>query len=359
MSNSEVRYSAENSERAYRGPLGSLRGVFEAARAAAGEGMNFHFRLAGATVRIRFAGMALGPLLTPSLSHLAVGPEARPSLTVHVWDDASTGVVTPLLVPAASCDDSGQATYYYRLEETQAALESASGLLSAIDHGAGAGFLRAASLEALPARERSSPLRLILSWWAARRGLQVAHASAVGTPAGGVLLVGPAGSGKSTTALACLGSALGYAADDCCLISVGNQPRVFSMYASAKIARQIVSWFPNLETMIAAAPESVEGEALLFLGGTFGEALVREFRLRAVVSLRLGGAGPTRLEPATATRALEALAPSTIFQFPGSGADTLMRLARAVRRTACYTLTLGPDITRVPEVIGTLLEELG
>jgi hypothetical protein len=101
----------------------------------------------------------------------------------------------------------------------------------------------------------------------------------------------------------------------------------------------------------------LEGEAVLCLAETFADALVPSFPLRAVLVPEVRDNGDTVLEPCSQARALQALAPSTIFQFPGSSAATLGRLAAFVRRTDCYTLALGPDVSQVPDVIGGLLAE--
>ena len=55
----------------------------------------------------------------------------------------------------------------------------------------------------LPPWERACPLRALLTWWAAPERLLMAHGAAVGSGEGALLLAGPGGSGKSTTALAC------------------------------------------------------------------------------------------------------------------------------------------------------------
>lgn len=328
-----------------------LRQTFEEARAAIGGAPDLWFRLAEATVRVRFAGATLAPLLTAPLAHLQTEPTEDPALDLFVWDDASTGVVTPLPSRPPSLSTSDEGVFSYRHGEIEAAYEPSSTLLSAIDHTTRCGFLRVESPSRLSVRERTSPFRTILSWWGARRGLQIVHASAVGTPMGGVLIVGRGGAGKSTTVLSCVGSGLGYAADDGCLVSDDDRPIVYGMYATAKVERRRSSWFPRLETAIESAPEGMKGEAVLRLTESFTDVLIRSFPLRGILVADVRGAGVTTLEPCSRAEALQALAPSTIFQFPGVSSRVLARLTRIVRRTDCYRLALGLDVSRIPGVI--------
>lgn len=340
--------------------LPDLEDAFRRARDA-GEPSDAWISVAGHPVRLRFASSGMARGMVAPFGHLVLDspPPGRAALEVRIWDDASAGIATPLpALPAANpnAGDGGGAVYLYRMGDAEVAFEPGAGMLSALAHDGRVGYLRAESADRLTLRERASPARTILSWWARSRGLQMVHAAAVGTAAGGVLLVGRAGSGKSTTALACLGSGLGYTADDCCLVSTGPEPWVHGPYATAKVARRRADWFPPLEAEIRSAPAVLDDEALLHLAAGHAGALRPAFPLRAVLVPEIGAAG-TRLEPCPPAHALGALAPSTMFQFPGADAGTLGRLAAVVRRVPCHRLRLGPDVRGIPAVIQGLLAE--
>jgi hypothetical protein len=55
--------------------------------------------------------------------------------------------------------------------------------------------------------------------------------------------------------------------------------------------------------------------------------------------------------PAGPAAGLAALAPSTIFQLPGSGRQSLRNIAELVQRVPCYSLRLGRDLAGVAETI--------
>lgn len=336
---------------------------------AGGRPSSIRIRVADRVIRFRFASPATARPLSRALAHLRVdsgshgldhgtGASDEPvSLDIRVWDDASTGATTTLpSLPARSADTGGpySGVYLYRFQDADAAYEPGPGMLSVLSGNARTGYLRAATGDGLTLREHASPARTILSWWAPRQGLRMVHAAAVGTARGGALLVGPSGSGKSTTALRCLDGGLDYVADDCCLVRDGDPPTLHALYATAKVEMRRADWFPRLEAEIRDAPPMLDGEALLHLE-TSGGALVRELPLRIVLVPEVGAA-QTTVAPCRPARALAALAPSTIFQFPGSPDDTLARLADVVRGVPCHRLLLGPDVERIPAVIAEAIE---
>jgi len=305
----------------------------------------FHFELAGHVIRLEFAGPELVPLLTPAFAHLACAPVAEPALTICLWDDASTGVSTP--GPPSATSIAG--TQFIDGSEVKLAWDMTSDALTGFDQPRRLGLWRYPNVKMAEEIEPAAPARKIIHWWASSLGLQLVHAAAVGTPGGGVLLVGRSGSGKSTTSLSCIGSALGFAADDYCLLSFPPEgpPLVHSVYATGKADSDSVGRLPgHLRDAFAHARPCSASKLVLSLAATFPEALLRSFPLRAVVFPHITDRDTSAtLEPISALHALRAVAPSTIFQMPGDRAAGLSRLAAAVRAVPCHRLLLGPDPT--------------
>jgi hypothetical protein len=213
------------------------------------------------------------------------------------------------------------------------------------------------SAEHIPTDYRGSPLLVILNWWTSTRGLQYVHAGAVGTPEGGVLLVGKGGSGKSTSALSCLGSELGYAADDYCLLdSRGNRPYVHSIYNSAKLEAGHIRTFPNLLPLVSNPQDLGICKAVIYLHDHLPERLTRGFPVKAVLIPRVTGKVDTRLTPASQVDGLRALAPSTLFQLSGAGEQNFALMAQFARRIPSYFLEAGTDLRQIPAVIREFLE---
>jgi hypothetical protein len=173
-----------------------------------------------------------------------------------------------------------------------------------------------------------------------------------------VLLVGRGGSGKSTTAAACLGSALRYAADDYCALRLSPTPFVDSLYSSGKVNAPDVARFPHLEPALSNRDRLGHEKALYFLAGLAPEALSAGFPLRAILLPRVAGGSETRATPVAPAAGLRALAPSTIFQTPGAGEPDFRRLSALVTQVPCFDLALGTELAAIPDVILGVLAEL-
>jgi hypothetical protein len=309
-------------------------------------------------VHLRFASPALAERLTPALEHLAAPPPRpgdRASLALHVADSASTGVARPAL-PWAEGDYGPlgfvRASGGGRVRATYLADSDALHLFNTETREA---FYWVTDARELPAFVRAAPAATIFHWWAASIRRVMTHAAAVGTEAGGVLLAGRGGSGKSTTALACLDSDLSYVSDDYCLVTSGPAPRAHSLFSAAKAdarSRELLAG-----VIAAESPDDRFGEkAIYFLHARRPRKLVPGFPLKAVFLPRVTG-GATALRPASAAAALKALAPSTIFQLPGPNPHALPLLAELVRRLPCYRLELGEDMAAGPRLISNFLRE--
>jgi hypothetical protein len=324
-----------------------------AARAAGGTAERDHL-IGGLRVRLRFAGPALAPRMLPALSHLVTAATGAPGLTISLWDAASTGTGVP---PGPWHDpgaDPGQ-THLCAGERIRAVFYPDPPLLSYLDEPAGRAYFWTRRAECIPFYESGSPLRPIFNWWMAQHGRQFAHAAAVGTSAGGVLLVGRGGSGKSTTALACLDAGLAYAGDDHCLVSMEEEPYAHSLYSSGKLNPDSLVRLPRLRRAVANADRLDQEKALLFLTSSAGDRVVTGLPIRAIVLPEIHQGRDTELLPASAAAALLALAPSTLLPLPKSHATGLAVLAGLVRRLPCHRLRLGACLDDAPRVLARLV----
>jgi hypothetical protein len=210
----------------------------------------------------------------------------------------------------------------------------------------------------VPYWETGSPLRTILHWWLLNHGLQLVHAAAVGNSKGGVLIGGKGGSGKSTTALACLESNLSYVGDDYTLLGLDPGPVVYSLYNSAKLNNDHVQRFAALLPKIVNSDRLAEEKALLFVNEHYPSKVAPRLTVRAILLPRVTGLAETRLKRVSVAMALAALAPSTIFQLPRAGNEAFKFLATFARKLPCFSLELGTDLSSIPPVIEGLLAEI-
>ena len=327
------------------------------ARAAAGAGGSLDrvVQVAGHAARLRFAGPAMVDAVMPAIEHLEA-PGATPSLTVLIWDARSTGVG---LAPP----DWESVPYFERgnvrgVQDGRftLAFDRRTHVFSAVDGLHGFAVYWTGNADWVPYFERAAPLRHVFQGWLGPAGLFVAHASAVGIRPGGVMLGGGSGCGKSTTAVLCLRSSLGYVGDDFILLGADGQPSAHSLYRSLKLNATTLPWLPELAIEVSNRDRLDVEKALIFLRATRPDRLLPGFPLRAILLPRVTAGPDTRLVPMSSPAALRRLLPDTLFRSLGNPEVTTRGLQRLVHDLPCYELALGRDLSQIPPVISRLLD---
>lgn len=333
--------------------------TFRTVRCKVGGSIDKFYNLHGHLIQLSFLGQALIPKLSPALAHWEVEPKGTPSLTICLWDDASTQTTMP---PPPWF---GYATYMprgdirgYNTERIRTAFQMGSDVLSTLDLSKNVALYWTRNAEHLPQWEMGSPMRHILHWWLGQRSLQFVHAGAVGRLDGGVLLVGKGGSGKSTTALTCLNSELHYVSDDYCLISSDPVPAAYNLYNTGKVKENNIQRVPHLKSFISNVDRLDQEKALFFLNKVMPHKLVANFPLKAVLIPRVTGKLDTSLASASATASLSALMLSTMKQLAGAGPTAVQVMKSVVEQIPSFYLELGTDLSQIPNTISDLLTDL-
>jgi hypothetical protein len=331
-----------------------------------GETQDRFFNIGERPVRLHFVGNGLVSALTPALAHLEIPPTDKPELNVLLWDSASSGTVIPAIL-SRYFDSLGEWWIYLDRrgeikelsnDRIHTAYHLGPNIFSIIDLEKNLALYWVKDALALPYYEIGSPLRTILHWWADQGAFQFVHGGAVGLQTGGVLLVGKGGSGKSTTALACLEAGMLYASDDYCLIKTDPEPFVFSVYNTAKLHGDIdLERFPHLSPLVSNKSRLEKDKAMVFLHEHFPEQVSRGFPIKAILMPLITHEKETRLKPATAGATLFALAPSTLFQLPGAGSAAIKTMSKLVRHVPAYILEIGTDVSKIPSVVLDLLSK--
>lgn len=244
-------------------------------------------------------------------------------------------------------------------EEVSAIYNAGPNVLVVISFERNCGWLLKLDDAPFPYWEIGSPFRFIWHEWFARKGLQYMHAAAVGHGAGGVLLVGQGGSGKSTTALLCAAAGMAYAGDDYCLVDPKNAC-ANSLYNTGKlVGPEDYARLPELQGLSSNSDgfeSGGEDKAVYFLSEIWPDRVVRQLALRAILIPQITGSVNTTIEPCEALDALAALLPSTVGQLPAAGRGDCERIAALVSQLPAYRLKLGTDRHQIPAAIQSLLE---
>jgi hypothetical protein len=252
------------------------------------------------------------------------------------------------------------ALYHVHEPPVRAVYQPGLETLSILDSEASVAWHWVADASDQPYWDQACPIRQILFWWLRSRGYLQVHGAAVGTPTGGALVVGKAGSGKSTVALSSLGSDLQYAGDDYVAVTMEPAPRVQSLYSSGKLEPDhAYELLPNLLPLLANADRLESEKAVLYVHRHFPHQTTSGFPLSAVLVPRVRAAQrETAIVEASRAAAFAALAPSTILQLHTADRAAFTAMSKLVERVPCYGLELGSDVTAIPHVVRDFLARL-
>lgn len=331
-----------------------VSGLFERSRRiVAQDRYELGIIIAGHRIRIAGAGPAMVERIRPAFAHLPQFADGLSAdLTVYLWDTASTGEPYPEL---GFPEVERHATGVLASAGALLAYSSVERTITASNRVTNEAVMIAGDAGLLPAWERPCPLRTLFSWWFVDHGKLLAHSAAVSTDEGAVLLVGPGGSGKSSTALACVAAGMGYLGDDYVLIDPQTQT-VWSLYSSAKLVAEHLDNNPGLMTADGMIQhEGIAPKQYGWPGLEFPDRMRLSAPIRAV-TLPVVTRGPEcRLVASTPARALLALAPTTMFQSTAVREEAFRLSSDVVRPYAPYRLELGEGVDRVPGLLRDLI----
>lgn len=208
----------------------------------------------------------------------------------------------------------------------------------------------------LPSYERSFPLRQFFYFWFRDTSHVMVHAGALGFDTGGVLLAGKGGSGKSTSTMACLDSALRYAGDDFILIET-QQPFVHSLYNVAKLEEHNLANFPLLRQYVHNWESVPVDKAQLFLSQFMPAKVIHGFPLKAILLPKFTGQVNTTHRPASKAEAMKALVPSSVWLLR-SDTYQVEKISSLVRNLPCFWLETGTDLAQIPAKIIEIVETI-
>lgn len=328
-------------------------------------GATYYLRLSGVVIAVRLANDDLARALLPALAHLATDAlTCAADIVLDVFGGDAAGPIPPPPFSAADYRRYGQRA---AAQTDVCAVMHApdAGMLFAYDYTTHHGICWIEDVTLLSIYERAAPLQTLFYWALRDFGWQVIHAAAVGLEAGGALLVGSTGAGKSTTALASLeqsnnhASALRYLSDDKCLARLTPHAEAFALFNSAKLKVDMLAHFPAFLPLIQGWDDNYKvGKSLAFLYPTYAGKMIQCFPVRALIAPRIAHLKQPRLTLARASDMFRALGPSTVIWLPGAEADNYRFTAELVRTLPCYRLDLAIESARNIAAIQELLQSL-
>lgn len=212
-----------------------------------------------------------------------------------------------------------------------------------------------------PSSHLSHPFAHAFGGLALGMGGFVTHGAVIGWNDRGVLIAGSGGQGKSTTALACAAAGAQFVGDDFFLLARAGQDggfRAHSLYATSRLHPAQAGRFPEL---VAGwhSTLSTEDQKLTFFPNPDAVSLCRELPVEALVLPVVDAVGAEYgVTPLPRTVALRALLMDSARIYPWLTRERIGFYTEAVERLPCFTLKVGPDMSRVRTAVRDLLRRV-
>ena len=315
--------------------------------------------LAGQPVEMRIVGRRLAEFMDLPFAHLrAEGVQLRrPSLSIELWDQAETDIPCQI---GSTRDDLDLHPILNKSSDGRYASYQLQHSLAHLDRQTGSVIGYVSNTEELSLYERGRPLHVLLSLWLKSRDMPVIHAGLVSKNGRGVLLAGPGGSGKSTSAIICASAGFSYLSED--LIGLQVSDGVFlghSLYSSTFIEPDHLERFALLGPHAITGKYPFEKKRLVLLSQIASLRFERACRIYAVVLPHVVHRRESLLRRASKGEALLTLAPSSLLVGERSyGMEGFNKLAKLVEQVPCYWLELGSVLDEIPRVLEDMLSEV-
>jgi hypothetical protein len=303
-----------------------------------------YFSLAGATVAVRWPSPAVQAELGAALQHRRIASGAA-ALSLRVRAQRP---------PPAAGEPAGMVV------SDQDALFSVTDTLANVGQGIdlerASGWMAFDGRQPLPLAEQAAPFRYVFHRWLGARGTHILHGGAVGlAERGAVLLAAPSGGGKSNTLLACLSSRLQLLGEDYVAVDDAAEPRVWSLYSSAKFYPGDLARYPGLDPGPGLVRDPREPKVMLQLGSVPAARFADGLPLRAILVLGVVPGEASRVMPAAPGEAVKALLTNPLMVLPAARRRLFEFITGLAGRLPVYRLELGRDPAQIAGVVDRFL----
>ena len=315
------------------------------------------YSIAGTSVCLCFAGEAMIPYMTPALEHLSIPEISNPDMTVNVWDTESTKIeMPPPPCEWADFTDRGD-IWGFNSKRIKTAFHWSEFSVNLMDMATDTAVYWVKTPKTFPYWVFSSPFRSIFHWWMEKHNAQLLHAAAIGTDDGAVIITGKGGVGKSTTAIRCLNAGLNYLGDDYVIVKKGPQPKVYSLYSTAKLNMEDMPKFPSLQVFAAKPIKKNQEKAVLFLYPGLRDQIKREMPLKAILTPEIKNQENSIISPVSFWPVQRAISFTTMSQLPGVGSHTHDYICEFSNNLPCFKIELGSDVNGIVKQIKRLVSK--
>lgn len=210
-----------------------------------------------------------------------------------------------------------------------------------------------------PEWEWAAPFRPHLHWAALAAGDALMHGAVVGFPDAALLIVGPGGTGKSTTNFATVDQGAWTCGDDYVWLSKDDDGLVaHSIYGTSKVKRSAAIEPP--ESMIARRwrDSPALNKRAYYVSLDRPDTFMSSARIVAALTLETSQTRGTSVRTTEPVDLLRTALPSTVLQAPSHQQELLGRLTSMLAALPSFHVILSPDLRESGQAVLDLLNSV-
>lgn len=289
-----------------------------------------------------------------SMSHIKLENISGTNVTIHLIESKSTG----LRPPQEWLNWSEIALYNGELlnfGSNRAIFNSTELWFIFIDYESNAVYYWVEDFLRLSPRESAIPLIMVFHLWFDNTPLFLCHAAALGTSETGVLLTGRGGSGKSTSTLSCLNTAMKIAGDDFVLVD-SDKCIVYTLYGVTKLTIEQFDNLPHLKPLIWNTDQIPDEKGQVYINEFFPDSMINQFKLKAILLPTITGLEDTFIKQCSKTEVIKALVPSSIWILKSSK-KAVEKMNHLIAKTPAFRLMAGIDLNQIAPTLIKFINE--
>lgn len=321
-------------------------------------GKEYFFKIRDYVIRLILPSESFFSSLVYGLDHLRVKPDRNYHLSIGLWDSSHSDLSYPPMPWKKKPFNTKMDIPYFIQNGYHICLSHKRKVLNLLNERGNIGLLWMRNPEEMPYFDRVSCLGNILQWWFNIRDCYVLHSAAVGINGKGLLIAGTAGSGKSTTAIACVKAGMNYAGDDQVFVYRNINVYASCLYDTVKLDQKSLSIFPEFASGICNKDELENQKAVIFLRNFNRPRLASLMKIVGIMIPTIRGGSKNSIEQIPASECFRDIAPGIILQNIGYREQIFKFISRLVQDTPCYRFYISSDIYQIPSILKKIIEKL-
>jgi hypothetical protein len=299
----------------------------------------------GYTIEILFSGVEGLRRLWPAISHLESVDIDNPDFLIHAWDSFTSRTnMIPMPWERSDIYKLGYVRGFNNQSFETSFIYEPTGF-SMVDKINSKALFWVDNYQDLPKYVEAAPFKSIFQSWFRGKQIHYTHGACIGSDNACILLAAKGGSGKSTTAITCAAKGLQYLSDDYCLTRNTPTPSVSSVYSSAKLTYDAWDRWPDLRNYFSGMKPCYSDKIYFSLYPERKEIFNKSLPLKAIVVPNFVSSKTKKsFEKISASAALKAIAPSSIFQLSGGSSMDFYHFSSLVRNVPSFNFNLSQDL---------------